>query len=214
MSPSLLVWYGMVIPIHKKGLHTSLENYRPISLLSNFNLILEILIFKRLMKFIQTQNILYTKQFGFRQKHSTTQALLSITNKIQQAVDEGTYSCGIFLDFSKAFDTVNHNILITKLDHYGFRGIVKKWFCSYLSERKQCVSIGNAMSDYKQISCGIPQGSVLGPLLFLLYINDFNHSSNQLDFHLFADDSNLFYAQKSLKELETTQEFSLLNHVW
>ena len=168
-----------VIPIHKKGLHTSLGNYRPVSLLSIFNLILEKLIFKRLMKFIKTQNILYTKQFGFRQKYSNTQALLSITNKIQKAVDEGTYSCGIFLDFCKAFDTVNHNILITKLHHQGFRGIVKKWFCSYLSERKQFVSIGNAMSDYKQISCGIPQGSVLGPLLFLLYINDFNNSSSQ-----------------------------------
>ena len=119
-----------------------------------------------------------TKQFGFRQKYSTTQAL-SITYKIQKAVDEGTYSCGIFLDFSKAFDTVNHNILITKLDHYGFRGIVKNWFCSYLSERKQFVSICNTMSDYKQISCGISQGSVLGPLLFLLYINDFNNSSSQ-----------------------------------
>ena len=90
-----------------------------------------------------------TKQFGFRQKYSTTQAL-SITYKIQKAVDEGTYSCGIFLDFSKAFDTVNHNILITKLDHYGFRGIGKNWFCSYLSERKQFVSIGNAVSDYKK----------------------------------------------------------------
>ena len=99
-----------VIPIHKKGLHTSLGNYRPVSLLSIFNLILEKLIFKRLMKFIETQNILYTKQFGFRQTYSTTQALLSITNKIQKAVDEGTYSCGVFLDFSKAFDTVNHNI--------------------------------------------------------------------------------------------------------
>ena len=99
-----------VIPIHKKGLHTSLGNDRSVSLLSIFNLILEKLIFKRLMKFIELQNILYTKQFGFRQKYSNTQALLSITNKIQKAVDEGTYSCGIFLDFSKAFDTVNHNI--------------------------------------------------------------------------------------------------------
>ena len=193
-----------VIPIHKKGLHTSLGNYQPILLLSIFNLILEKLISKRLMKFIETQNILYTKQFGFHQNYSTTQALLSITNKIQKAVDDGTYSCDIFLDFSKAFHIVNHNILIMKLDHYGFRGIVNKWFCSYLNERKQYVSIGNAISNYKQISCGVPQGSVLGPLLFLLYINDFNNSSNQLDFHLFADDSNIFYAHKSLSELETT----------
>ena len=189
-----------VIPIHKKGLHTSLGNYHPVSLLSIFNLILEKLIFKRLMKFTETQNILYTKKFGFRQKYSTTQALLSITNKIQRAVDESTFSCGIFLDFSKPFDTVNHNISLMKLDHYGFSGIIEKWFCSYLNERKQYVLISNVMSDCKQISCGFLQGSVLGPLLFLLYINDFNNSSNQLDFHLFADDSNLFYAHKILKQ--------------
>ena len=118
--------------------------------------------------------------------------------KIQKAIGEGSYSCGIFVDLSKALDTVNHNILIMKLDHHDFREIVKKWFCSYLNERKQFVLIGNSMSDYKQISWGVPQGSVLGPLLFLLYINDFNNSSHQLDFHLFADDSNLFYAHKIL----------------
>jgi len=92
------------------------------------------------MKFFETQDILYTKQFGFRQKYSTTQLFLSITNKIQKGVDEGTYSCGIFPDFSKAFDTVNHNILNMKLDQYGFRGILKKWFFCYLNEQKQFVS--------------------------------------------------------------------------
>ena len=129
-----------VIPIHKKGMHTNLGNYRLISLLSIFKLILEKLIFKRSMKFFETQDILYTKQFGFRQKYSTTQAFLSVTNKIQKAVDEGSYSCGIFPDFSKAFDTVNHNILNMKLDHYGFRRILKKWFSCYLNEQKQFVS--------------------------------------------------------------------------
>ena len=122
-----------VIPIHKKGMLTNLGNYRLISLLSV--LILEKLIFKRLMKFFETQDILYTKQFGFRQKYSTTQPFLSITNKIQKAVDESTYSCGIFPDFSKAFDTINHNILDMKLDHYGFRGILKKGFSCYLNEQ-------------------------------------------------------------------------------
>ena len=111
-----------------------------------------------------------TKQFGFRQKYYTTQAL-SITYKIQKAVDEGTYSCGILLDFSKAFDTVNHNILITKLDHYGFRGIVKNWFCSYLSEWKQFVSIGNAVSDYKKKSLvEFHKDQYLDHLFCLLYI--------------------------------------------
>ena len=113
------------------------------------------------------------------------------------------YSCGTFFDFSKAFDTVNHDILIKKLEHYGFRRIFKDWFWSYLKDRKQYVSIANILSDYKQISCGVPQASVLEPLLFLLYVNEFNNSSDLFDFHLFADDSNLFYANKNLSTLES-----------
>ena len=116
---------------------------------------------------------------------------------------DGFYSCGTFFDFSKAFDTVNHDILIKKLEHYGFRRIFKDWFWSYLKDRKQYVSIANILSDYKQISCGVPQASVLEPLLFLLYVNEFNNSSDLFDFHLFADDSNLFYANKNLSTLES-----------
>ena len=116
---------------------------------------------------------------------------------------DGFYSCGTFFDFSKAFDTVNHDILIKKLEHYGFRRIFKDWFWSYLKDRKQYVSIANILSDYKQISCGVPQVSVLEPLLFLLYVNEFKNYSNLFDFHLFADDSNLFYTNKNLSTLES-----------
>ena len=113
-------------------------------------------------------------------------------DKIQKAIEKRNYSCGIFLDFSKAFDTVNHKILLEKLHHYGIRGIANEWFTSYLNSRQQMVSVNNVSSNKCNVPSGVPQGSVLGPLLFLLYINDFHHSSELFDFHLFADDANLF----------------------
>ena len=116
---------------------------------------------------------------------------------------------------SKGFDTVNHSILLQKLEHCGIRGVVLKWFQSYLENRKQFVSIGNVRSDISYILCGVPQGSVLGPLLFLLYLNGIQKSKNLLDFHLFAEDSSLFYSAKSLSELESTITCQLSHvHKW
>ena len=155
-----------VTPILKKGIQSAPDNYRPISLLSVFNKILEKRMYKRLLNFVKKHNILYEKQFGFRPHFSTNHAILSIIDKIQQAIEEKSHSCGIFLDFSKAFDTVDQNILIKKIEKYGIRGIANEWFVSYLSNRKHFVTIDNISSDLSPITCGVPQGSVLGPLFF------------------------------------------------
>lgn len=121
---------------------------------------------------------------------------MCIIDRIQKAIDDRNYSCGIFLEFSKAFDTINHNILIRKLQHYGVRGLALDWFISYLSNRNQVVTVNGVQSELLSISCGIPQGSLLGPTLFLLYINDFHKCSKLFDFHLFADDANLFLGKQ------------------
>ena len=130
-----------VTPVFKKGEQTSLNNYRPISILSIFNKLLEKLMHKRILEFLEKNKVIYCKQFGFCAKHSTDHAILSIIDLIQHAIDCQEFSCGIFLDFSKASDTVNHNISIEKLDYYGIRGVTKDWFTSYLTKRYQYVSL-------------------------------------------------------------------------
>ena len=117
-------------------------------------------------------------------------------------MDVKLFTCGIFLDLKKAFDTINHSILLKKLNHYGIRGIINDWFSLYLLGRSQVTEIDSNLSTINKISCGVPQGSVLGPLLFLIYLNDFHNSSEKLSFYLFADDTNLLYADKNHKSLE------------
>ena len=123
---------------------------------------------KCLYSFLETQNCFYPAQFGFWLNVSTNNALMSIIENIQTQLDEGKYCTGVFVDLKKAFDTADHNILLRKLDYYGIRGIANEWFCSYLKKRKQFVSIQNNMSSVKEILTGIPHGSILGPLLFLI----------------------------------------------
>ena len=141
-------------------------------------------------------------QFGFREKLSTSMALLELVDKLSEATDNKLISIGVFIDLAKAFDTVNHKILLGKLEHYGIRGVTLSWFRSYLTNRKQYVVIDKDKSDCAQITCGVPQGSILGPLLFLVYINDLNYASKILQTIMFADDTNLFLTGKSLDDLE------------
>ena len=167
--------------------------------------------YNRIISFLEKFSILHNNQFGFLSKHSTTHALLLMTEKIQRSIfDNGTYSCGIFLDLCKAFDTVDHKILLNRLEYYGIRGVANEWFASYLSNRRQFVSLFGTNSDYQTVTCGVPQGSVPGPLLFLLYINDIlPKCSNILDFHLFADDTNLFLNNSNIQNLETNLNVEL-----
>ena len=123
---------------------------------------------------------------------------------IKGSIESGKFGCGIFIDLRKAFDTVNHEILLTKLEHYGIRGNVLDLFKSYLSNRRQCVTINGKSSESLEINCGVPQESVLGPLLFLLYINGLPNTSNVLNYYLFADDTNIYYESNSLQELNYT----------
>ena len=190
-----------VVPVFKKDSKLDYSNYRPISLLSNVEKTLEKLIYKRLYTFLNSNNIIYNLQFGFRQQYSTSHALVNITENIRKALDGGNIGCGIFVDLQKAFNTVDHQILLTKLNHYGIRGVSNDWFKSYLSNRNQYVSINGFDSSLAAINCGIPQGSILGPLLFLLYINDLNHTIKFCKVHHFADDTNLLCMSNSVKKL-------------
>ena len=182
-----------VIPIYKKGLKCLPGNYRPISILPIISKVFEKIVNARLMKFLNTNKILREHQYGFRNGYSTKLSLINLINELTHFTDEGRITVGIFIDFAKAFDTIDHTVLQNKLNHYGIRGLPLNWFKNYLDNRYQYVCYDGMESQRKEITCGVPQGSVLGPTLFLLYINDLSNSSSYFKFRLFADDSSLFH---------------------
>jgi hypothetical protein len=190
-----------VTPIFKKGCRETIGNYRPISILPCMSKILERLVYNRLTTFCERNSSLSDMQFGFRERHSTSCAVAFLVNEIIKAYEMNQMTLGVFIDLQKAFDTIDHRILLDKLYHYGIRGIAHDWFASYLCDRTQYVSILGAQSDQRRVSCGVPQGSILGPLLFILYINDFTHFSNNCSKVLFADDTNVFMSSSDITEL-------------
>ena len=191
-----------VVPIHKDDSRLEMSNYRPISLLPTLSKIFEKLMYARLISFFSKHNILYENQFGFQSNMSTEYAVNQVLNYIVESLEKNEIGVCIFLDFAKAFDTVNHEILLDKLEHYGIRGVALNWIKNYLNNRMQCTEIGDTQSELELIKCGVPQGSVLGPLLFLIYINDIVNSSKLFKFTLFADDTSLYYSCKNTNNLE------------
>lgn len=158
---------GKVIPIYKTEDPSLFVNYRPISLLPNFSKFFEKVMYNRLVEFAESNEIFYLRQFGFRKNHSTSHALIHLLNKISSAIDQHETTVGIFLDLSKAFDTLDDDILFTKLEHYGIRDVALQWIKSYFSHRHQFVQFNQTCSPMQTIKCGVPQGSILGPLFFI-----------------------------------------------
>jgi len=190
-----------VIPLYKANDPTHVNNYRPVSVLPVFSKLFERIVYLRLLKFVNTSNLFYQYQFGFRENHSTLLALTVLLDKISDSFNNSEIIVGIFLDFKKAFDTIDHNILLQKLSKYGIRGVSLSLISSYLSNRKQYVQFHDSNSKYLPITCGVPQGSILGPILFLLYVNDLPNVSSATIPILFADDTNLFFKGKSFTDI-------------
>ena len=180
-----------VIPLLKTGDPMKLSNYRPVSVLPLFSKLFERLMYNRLISFVNKHEVLYSLQFGFRHGYSTSLAMIYLVEKNSQSLDNGDYVLGLYLDFTKAFDTVNHAILLQKLEHYGVRGVALNWFKSYLSGRTQFVDYQGVRSTTCYITCGVPQGSIL----------DSSHVSSILFGLLFADDSTMFMSVKNPDEL-------------
>ena len=188
-----------------------LNNYRPISILPIVSKVFEKVLYGQLYDYFVVNNLLSQNQFGFRQFHSTASALLDSTNEWFINMDRGQFNIAVFLDLQKAFDTINHNLLIKKLDLYGLQKPALNLLGSYLENRFQMCTVNGVLSKKNLVTCGIPQGSILGPLLFLIYINDLPTSLEHSSSRMFADDTTLTVSGKSLHDVEVAINHDLSN---
>ena len=206
-----------VIPIYKKNDNTIFSNYRPISLLPSISKIFEKIILEQITTYLDSNNLIHKHQYGFRKNHSTEYAALHIVNYLNYELDRNRTPTNVYLDLSKAFDTLSHNILIRKLKHYGVCDSALNLMKSYLEDRKQFVQFDECISEMKAIHKGVPEGSIPGPLLFLIYINDIPNSSNLFNFLMYADDTTLFCCLEDIdsvnKELVLNSELKSV-HLW
>ena len=175
----------------------------------------EKVMYNRMIEFAEQYNILHRCQFGFRKNYSTSHVLIHLINRISLAIDPRETTVGVFLDLSKAFDTLDHQILFTKLEHYGIRDVALQWRKSYFSRRQQFVQINQTCSSMQTVKCGVPQGSILGPLFFILYINDLPKASKLTGRLLFPDDKSILFSHSNPNYLENVLNNELLNiDVW
>ena len=203
-----------VIPLYKKGKKgktDNIDNYRPISILPVISKLLERTVHSQLVKYLQENHLLSPYQCGFRKQHSTTFAALSFADTIKRNIDQGLMTGAVFVDLRKAFDTIGHSLLLKKLSSIGIKGKELKWFEDYLKDRTQTVGVGGVSSDPLSITSGVPQGSILGPLLFVLHVNDLPHSIRHCNVLMYADDTVLFCAGQNTSVIQETLNQDLSN---